>query len=1506
MSASITSSQIATPEAPWLGLRSFTEDAQDYFFGRQAELEDLYERILDKPLTILFGQSGLGKSSLLQAALIPRLRAGGFLPVLVRFNHDADAASLEDQMIEQLKEALTAAECHKQVAALITAMEGATPSGWDPAAFLWLLFHDPTYGFIPRPGESAPSSLRPVFLIDQFEEIFTLGERADRRLVSLTFRDAFASLIENRPPASLRRRLEEDDELVEQLVYQARHTRALLSLREDFLHVLERWQRSMPSLMENRFELRMLSGPQAFDAVVCPGQLRSAVPPIIPDEVGEAIVRFVAGAKNDVPLAEIDAVPPLLSLVCAELNAQRVSAGEQQVTRAQFEGHSDEILQSFYLRSFDLASYGGTLDGVPDAAVALKAAKRLIEDRLLSPDGYRESIAFDTIVRDLSKAATPDAAKAVLDEIVARRLLTVEERGGVRRLELAHDVLTPVAKFSRDERQEKEALVNAKRDQERAETEARQALEARNRLRRLAIAAAICALIAAMAGAFGIVGMVKAKRAAKEADSAFDTARDTVDNFLTRIEDANLTYIPGIQSVRDELSKKAIQQFALLRTKRPNDEKVLLGFLKAKASQATITSQVGGYRLALSQFDRCLLEIDESLGSRPRNQQLLLLSAATEFAYLRFLYKNDESPDLERMAKVMRRLDGVVDNALKPQARLLLAKACNLEANFFDDPTKKVEGYERSRRICQALLNDRPNDADTLLALAAATGNLGNTYRWADIPDGKEKISELLNAAQDYCEAALKIHPHSPVFLSDLMLGHMQRANYLSSVGKVEEAKKFFEDSVALCRGTAASNPDVTAYQWQLADTLKEYGNFLARRKSVEEARAVYEESLQTLEVLVSKQDDRPHYAAALLEMYAVLAQFEQGDASNLNEEFLAAFKGPGRSRSLRVKAIEHGRKMVKTYPNSLKLHKLLADLLIAESAQMAVPEKATALREALNLCRQHFGKIAQVKDLPAAQYFRAAVMVDDVLRESLAAAESKKAEAELVRLRLERRTELDAAMAALPIGKRDMDVNLREQMSKLVKIRASMAVAEGKLDEAAGLHRLLLETIREDIIIKPFFWFNRQLIAEHYAELANLLEKTGELREEITVRLEYLRIWGTPQLGAATEGEAKNEGTLAQALKLRELIAQLPELKKVVLACDVNGKQVNVQFWPSYNIPGTTGDPMLNDQLLWLTRERGVMLTQEAAAAVRIATEKARTAQKRFADVLDGFASKAENRVTSQGARKNAPEITDYFSWLSLLENALPEYNRINSTEKKDWTSPAPFEEALSLTPTKHDPIFLARLSAAVAARADSLSTEGKTDTAIELLERYEGTLAQELRNGPYKWPLKRSLADLRSRLITQFAKKGDQVREETMLQRWFEEWGVPQLGVVPKMVEKQVGETNEDRSNRLRELLAKPPVTKGFIFPCRLNGYEVKVAIFVSDAIPDDRGNPMFNEQVRWLKDDLGLVVPADIRDSMKKLAEIAKENAVSLVELATYALKYPTLEKATSTAPPAQTTP
>src|SRR5271165_1855066 len=96
-----------TPKAvdeqnPWLGLSSFTEETRAYFYGREEEVAELARRVQRKLLTVLFGQSGLGKTSILRAGLVPRLRGQGYCPVYVRIDYSRDSP----EPAEQIKQAI--------------------------------------------------------------------------------------------------------------------------------------------------------------------------------------------------------------------------------------------------------------------------------------------------------------------------------------------------------------------------------------------------------------------------------------------------------------------------------------------------------------------------------------------------------------------------------------------------------------------------------------------------------------------------------------------------------------------------------------------------------------------------------------------------------------------------------------------------------------------------------------------------------------------------------------------------------------------------------------------------------------------------------------------------------------------------------------------------------------------------------------------------------------------------------------------------------------------------------------------------------------------------------------------------------------------------------------------------------------------------------------------------------------------------------------------------------
>ncbi len=69
---------------PYLGLNAFSESDSPLFFGREEVIARLLARLAEHPLTVLVGPSGVGKSSLLRAGLLPALRAGA-LPGSMRW-----------------------------------------------------------------------------------------------------------------------------------------------------------------------------------------------------------------------------------------------------------------------------------------------------------------------------------------------------------------------------------------------------------------------------------------------------------------------------------------------------------------------------------------------------------------------------------------------------------------------------------------------------------------------------------------------------------------------------------------------------------------------------------------------------------------------------------------------------------------------------------------------------------------------------------------------------------------------------------------------------------------------------------------------------------------------------------------------------------------------------------------------------------------------------------------------------------------------------------------------------------------------------------------------------------------------------------------------------------------------------------------------------------------------------------------------------------------------------
>ncbi|HEY5407054.1 MAG TPA: ATP-binding protein, partial [Ginsengibacter sp.] len=87
----------------FIGLQSYSEAQSDIFYGRDEETERLTNLVKANTLTIVFGKSGTGKTSLLNAGVFPRLRKDYCLPFRIRLEFNDDSPDLVTQIKNILK-----------------------------------------------------------------------------------------------------------------------------------------------------------------------------------------------------------------------------------------------------------------------------------------------------------------------------------------------------------------------------------------------------------------------------------------------------------------------------------------------------------------------------------------------------------------------------------------------------------------------------------------------------------------------------------------------------------------------------------------------------------------------------------------------------------------------------------------------------------------------------------------------------------------------------------------------------------------------------------------------------------------------------------------------------------------------------------------------------------------------------------------------------------------------------------------------------------------------------------------------------------------------------------------------------------------------------------------------------------------------------------------------------------------------------------------------------------
>ncbi len=624
------SSRETQRRSPYKGLIPYAEQDAPFFFGREKETRLITANLFASSLTLLYGASGVGKSSVLRAGVANQLRQRNDLLIVVFNSWQSDPANdLIQAISDQVKRT-------------------------DPVAW------DRIMSQMPRDGEISLNEYlvvcadelkrRLMIILDQFEEYFLYHPLED------SFATAFAKAITSRDlPVSF-----------------------LISIREDFYARLDRFEGRIPSLYDNYLRIEHLNRRAARTAIEKPideyNRLYSEAQPFIvePDLVNAVLTQVETGQViiGEAGRGAIEATAqgggerrietPFLQLVMTRLWEAELAANSR----------------TLHLRTLD--DLGGAANIVRthlDAVISKLTAREQeiaasIFHYLVTPSGTK--IAYTAPDLAGSAGLSQGEVVEVLERLthgdvrILRPVDPTAERPGVPRYEIFHDVLAPAILAWRTNytQAQERAQANAQLEREAQEREkAVRQLEREQALaRRLRFALVAMALI--MVLMFAVTGYafyqrrqaksaeLRAEAARTEAFQQRDAAKKASDDAVTQRDVAKKATADALtqRDAAKTASDEAIKQRAAA------DKSAVA----AKAAQQKEASQRQQTQQALNKVTETLNERDAAERARSQQEAINNLRANVELAKAPL-----ETRPLESLSKAKNVLDRLRELGIK-------------------------------------------------------------------------------------------------------------------------------------------------------------------------------------------------------------------------------------------------------------------------------------------------------------------------------------------------------------------------------------------------------------------------------------------------------------------------------------------------------------------------------------------------------------------------------------------------------------------------------------------------------------------------------------------------------------------------------------------------------------------------------------------------------------------------------------------------------------------------
>jgi serine/threonine protein kinase/Flp pilus assembly protein TadD len=398
----------------------------------------------------------------------------------------------------------------------------------------------------------------------------------------------------------------------------------------------------------------------------------------------------------------------------------------------------------------------------------------------------------------------------------------------------------------------------------------------------------------------------------RRAEANLATAREVVDEYLTRVTESQLLTAPGMQPLRLDLLRSALTFYEGFLKQHADDPSLRRELLATRLRAGRIQRELGRGDQATDAFQLALDGYTEALRDRPDDLDLKagLGDATYELAWAQ--------STADARIRLLERAIALREERLKarpddPQARKDLADAHNelgrahSRQSSFD---AVIAAYQRSALLRLDVAEARPDDPGLPSALAQSFNNIAVVLGSKGAPD--QELA-MYRQAVEFSEAAARLKPHDLAYGSSLGLLYANLSKSLWSSNRPADALVYLRKRAEHLLTRSRNNPAVGSAQIDavngpsdLADRLKELGRADEALRTLREAREAIERCPRgTAEELYACGSLRSFYAQRLKECRPDLPEDVRRERDEVLDEamlFLAQAVAAGYSNADRFR----------------------------------------------------------------------------------------------------------------------------------------------------------------------------------------------------------------------------------------------------------------------------------------------------------------------------------------------------------------------------------------------------------------------------------------------------------------------------------------------------------------------------------------------------------------------------------------------------------------------------